>query len=76
MAYEVLESGHNYCIALNAANEIAVDAFLEKKIKFSDIFRINFNILSLINTLNLSSIEEVIDYDLEIRSKTKELVDK
>jgi 1-deoxy-D-xylulose-5-phosphate reductoisomerase len=76
LAYEVLESGHNYCIALNAANEIAVDAFLEKKIKFSDIFRINFKILSLINTLKLSSIEEVIDYDLEIRSKTKELVDK
>ena len=74
LAYEALENSHNYCIALNAANEIAVDAFLDKKIKFSDIFRINFNILSLINTLNLSSIEEVIDYDLEIRSKTKELV--
>ena len=50
--------------------------FWKKKIKFSDIFRINFNILSLINTLKLSSIEEVIDYDLEIRSKTKELLGK
>jgi len=76
LAYEALEFGHNYCIALNAANEIAVDAFLEKKIKFSDIFRINLNILSLISNLKLSSVEEVIDYDLEIRSKTKELVGK
>ena len=76
LAYEALENSHNYCIALNAANEIAVDAFLDKKIKFSDIFSINSNILSLINTLKLSSFEEVIEYDLEIRLKTKELVSR
>ena len=37
LAYEVSRLGHSYPAALNAANEIAVEAFLENKIKFLEI---------------------------------------
>jgi len=39
LAYEVSRQGHSYPAALNAANEIAVAAFLEGKINFSGIPR-------------------------------------
>lgn len=37
LAYEAHHSGGNATIALNAANEVAVDAFLKRKIRFTDI---------------------------------------
>ncbi|MGH1403206.1 MAG: 1-deoxy-D-xylulose-5-phosphate reductoisomerase [Alphaproteobacteria bacterium] len=38
-AYQCIEKGQIACIAFNAANEIAVDMFLNGDIKFSDIIR-------------------------------------
>jgi 1-deoxy-D-xylulose-5-phosphate reductoisomerase len=37
LAYEVTKLGGTYPVVLNASNEIAVDLFLKKRIKFSDI---------------------------------------
>ena len=37
LAYEVIKLGGTYPVVLNASNEVAVDLFLKKKIKFSDI---------------------------------------
>ncbi len=37
LSYEALEKGGNWPCILNAANEVAVDAFLGKKIGFLDI---------------------------------------
>lgn len=36
-AYDALKAGDSYCIALNAANEVAVDLFVNEKIRFIDI---------------------------------------
>jgi len=41
LAYDVMDQGGNAACILNAANEIAVDAFLNDKIKFLDIAEIN-----------------------------------
>ncbi len=40
MAYESGKSGKGYPIVLNAANEIAVKAFLDKRIGFTDISKV------------------------------------
>ena len=40
IAYEAAERGGNVPCVVNAANEIAVAAFLERRIKFNDIYRI------------------------------------
>lgn len=37
LAFEALAAGQGACIALNAANEVAVDAFLQGKLRFTDI---------------------------------------
>lgn len=49
MAYEALEKGGNSCCILNAANEIAVAAFIDRRIGFGDICR------TLEHTLNNST---------------------
>ena len=45
LAYKALEIGKLASCVLNAANEITVLAFLEKKIKFTDIVKINIKVL-------------------------------
>jgi len=76
LAYSSLGEGHNYCVALNASNEIAVAAFLEKKIKFTDIFKVNSEILLSITKKHLSSLDEIIEYDSEIKLKSHEKIIK
>ena len=76
LSYNALREGHNFCVALNASNEIAVQAFLNKQIKFTDIYKLNFELINRISTLNLSSINEVFSYDAEIRNLSNELIKK
>ena len=40
LAYDALAQGGNACAVLNAANEVAVAAFLERRIRFTDIARV------------------------------------
>jgi 1-deoxy-D-xylulose-5-phosphate reductoisomerase len=37
LAYEAAEKGGAHCIALNAADEVAVEAFLDRRIPFTGI---------------------------------------
>lgn len=46
LAYDALEQGGNSACALNAANEVTVQLFLEEKIGFLDIARINELVLN------------------------------
>lgn len=71
-ALELIETS-NY-IALNAANEVAVRAFLDKKIHFDQIVHITANIISHYPYYTAHSIDEVIAYDKEIRSITNEKI--
>ena len=45
LAYDALEQGGTAACALNAANEISVQLFLEEKIGFLDIARINEQVM-------------------------------
>ena len=45
LAYEALECGGSYPCALNAADEVAVAAFLERKISFGAIPRLIADVL-------------------------------
>ncbi len=74
LAFMALDLGHSYCVALNSSNELAVDAFLNKKINFLDIFRINSEILSKAKTFNLKTLSDIKSYDLEIKKITSELL--
>jgi 1-deoxy-D-xylulose-5-phosphate reductoisomerase len=68
LAYEAAEAGGAKTVALNAADEVAVAAFLEGKIGFNDIPRIIEDVLAVTNARHPESIKEVLNADTEARS--------
>lgn len=75
-AYEALESGVGSCIALNAANEASVKAFIRGKISFLDIPRIIRNLLKKGVSYNIAGIDEAIDLHEECTKYTEKLINK
>lgn len=67
IAYDALRKGGNAPCALNAANEIAVQAFLDQKIGFLDIARINEHCLQEHRHVKSATINELIETDREAR---------
>lgn len=67
LAYRVLELGGTAPAILNAANEIAVNLFLESKIKFLDIPRLIRHALETIPITQHPSLEEIIQADSHTR---------
>jgi 1-deoxy-D-xylulose-5-phosphate reductoisomerase len=67
LAIEACKSGQGACTALNAANEIAVDAFLNKKIKFTDIFKINETSVNKFVSQEVKDIDDVVTLDKRAR---------
>ncbi|MFK7863934.1 MAG: 1-deoxy-D-xylulose-5-phosphate reductoisomerase [Pseudohongiellaceae bacterium] len=59
---------------LNAANEVAVQAFLDKRIKFTEIAQLNEQVLSKIPCETASSLAIIRHADLAARTLTKELI--
>ncbi|HYL12412.1 MAG TPA: 1-deoxy-D-xylulose-5-phosphate reductoisomerase [Terriglobales bacterium] len=67
LAYEAAEAGGAKPIALNAADEVAVAAFLEGGIRFSNIPEIIENVLLETRTRKIESIGQVLETDAEAR---------
>ena len=74
-AYNALLFGGNAPLVLNAANEISVKAFIDKKIKFIDIAKINNKVLEkLVNKIEHQNIDSLIANDHEVRKYTSSLI--
>ncbi len=69
LAYEAAGAGGSKTIALNAADEVAVAAFLEKKIGFRDIPRVISAILDETKESHPESIQEVLAVDADARQR-------
>ena len=69
LAREALEQGGAAPVVLNAANEVAVEAFLNGRIGFCDISRTVEDSLAERNERAPRSVEEVIALDREIRER-------
>jgi 1-deoxy-D-xylulose-5-phosphate reductoisomerase len=76
LAYEAAEAGGAKTVALNAADEVAVAAFLEGSIAFDEIPRIIEDAVSASNSGKLGSIHEVLQADSEARRYAQERVEK
>jgi 1-deoxy-D-xylulose-5-phosphate reductoisomerase len=74
LAYEAAESGGTACIALNAADEIAVAAFLAGEIPFLGIPRTIERVLEQTNVTRPESIPEVLEADQAARRLAAELI--
>lgn len=73
-AYEAAEKNGGYTIAFNAANEIAVAAFTERKIGFTDIQHVTQKTLEKDFTMSPESFEDVLEIDKTARKIAGELV--
>ena len=74
LAYEAAEAGGAKTVALNAADEIAVAAFLEGKIRFDQIPRIIEDTLRETTCGALESIKKVLDADADARRTAQQKV--
>lgn len=73
LAYDAGKLGGSAPVCLNAANEEAVFAFLDGKIKLYNIYEIVEKMLAKHNLIKMPSIEEIFAMDNEVRIKTREL---
>lgn len=74
MAYTAGKIGGSATVCLNAANEEAVFAFLDGKIKLYDIYTITEKMMNAHSLVKSPDIDEIFAIDEEIRNKTKELI--
>jgi 1-deoxy-D-xylulose-5-phosphate reductoisomerase len=74
LAYEAAAASQNHCIALNAADEIAVEAFLAGKLPFLGIPRTIEDVLRLTTAGSPASIAEVLSADLQAREQARALI--
>ena len=74
LAYEAIKWGHSYQVVLNAANEVLVDSFLNKKIKYTMIPNGIEKIMKMYELRKLETVDEILNFDKEVREKTRELI--
>ena len=67
MCREAFKIGKSATVAINAANEIAVEKFLNYKIKFTDIPTFAEKAISKFGNNNILSIDDIFDIDREVR---------
>ena len=76
LAYRCAAAGKAYTIAFNAANEVAVAAFLDRECGFMDIPRIAGGCLEEDWSVRPGSLDEVFEIDARARNKAEELLVK
>ncbi|MCE1240531.1 MAG: 1-deoxy-D-xylulose-5-phosphate reductoisomerase [Azonexaceae bacterium] len=74
LAYDAIAAGGTAPAILNAANEVAVAAFLAERLPFLGIARLNEAVLGAMPALPESSLDEVVDADAAARRLAERLV--
>lgn len=74
LARYALEEEGSVSIALNAGNEVVVDAFLKKQMRFTDIFEILEELIGKHKKSKVSSLEDIFAVDREARRITRNLL--
>ena len=76
LAFRAMDEGGTSACALNAANEVTVQAFLDGKIGFLDIAEINGQTMDGVANIQKPSYEDYVKVDEEARRKANDLVSK
>ncbi len=74
LAYQALQIGGTATTILNAANEIAVQAFLQGEIYFTDIAKLNQAVLEKIHSRPASNLDIILEDDNLAREIAKEMI--
>ena len=76
LAYEAIRAGGIMPTVLNAANEIAVDAFLTERLRFTDIARIIEQTMQQFTVRSASSIAIILEVDQDARNIANRLIEE
>jgi 1-deoxy-D-xylulose-5-phosphate reductoisomerase len=76
LAYQAMEMEGTAACILNAANEVAVDAFLNDRIHFTDIGRLNTQTLRGVPSLKNPNYEDFVASDTEARAYAMKWLEK
>jgi len=74
LAQDVARSGGTAAAVLNAANEVAVDAFLQRKLRFDRIPEVIDATLQTLPVMNAGDLEQVMAADRQARSTAQQQV--
>lgn len=74
LTLDCAKKGASYTCALNAANEIAVDAFLNGKIKFTDIYTVLKRVVDLTKPCDIDGLETLEKQDIASRTLARNII--
>jgi len=74
LAYQAMKTGGTAPVILNAANEVAVDAFLSKEIRYTDIHGVIESALVSLAITDVNELSDVIDADQSARDFVLHLI--
>jgi len=74
LAWQALQSVSGTCAVLNAANEIAVEAFLNKQIRFDQIHHVNTETLAKVTPPSPQNLEDLLHLDAISRRQAQQAV--
>lgn len=74
IAIDACEAGQYATTAINAANEVAVDSFLQCKIRFTDIAKINEEVLQQVQCQPVNDLQDVLAIDAESRALAQQYI--
>ena len=74
IAREVCNKGSNLGTVFNAANEIAVECFINGEIKFDKIYEVIYRTFDRNDVSNVLSLESISDIDMQTRIEAKKVV--
>jgi 1-deoxy-D-xylulose-5-phosphate reductoisomerase len=76
LAWAALAAPHGTTAVLNAANEVAVAAFLERRIRYDEIHHVNTETLSSVRPQEPGSLEDLLALDLQSRQVAEAAVSR
>jgi len=76
LAYQAFRAGGSACCTLNAADEIAVEAFLAGEISFPSIAAVVEETLARVPNREAGSVEEILEVDEQSRAVARKVVEE
>jgi 1-deoxy-D-xylulose-5-phosphate reductoisomerase len=72
LGFEALRASPGVCAVLNAANEVAVQSFLERRIRFDQIHAVNASTLQVFTPPEPQTLDDLLDIDRESRARAQQ----
>ncbi|PIT82345.1 1-deoxy-D-xylulose-5-phosphate reductoisomerase [Limnohabitans sp. 15K] len=76
LAWATLKGAPGSCAVLNAANEIAVEAFLNRQIRFDQIHHVNDATLNAVSAMSPQNLADLLDIDRRSREAARQWVNE